>query len=451
MKPGIIICSRSDSSRLPGKPFLRIGNKRTICHLAYAACNSGIPTFVAVPYDEYDKYVEVLDSEIKKYGLKVFAGSRNDPLKRKLDCAREFGIDTVIRVTHDKVLLDYNQIREFLDVYKEKRLDYIYSTNFIDGMSFEIFDIMALKKASLAFKDVEHISFAIDAVAKNKLNLKMFKYCRNWLRRKTGNEKLRLLLDYENDYIYLRNLAIELGSEFCIEKIIDSKTERTNLLPQISVYTCSYNDHEYLEETIKSVLSQDIDDYEYILIDDGSTDIRVTEIMERYAVEHENIRFIRNRANIGLASSSNIAVKESLGKYVVRIDSDDYFLRYDSVSKMIKDMIRFDCDVIYPDNIKGEDVQKGYEDNHVGGALFRKRALDYIRFTDSLRHFDGADIFKRFIEKKIRISYHHNTVFYYRQRPDSLSKSQSEDRADIKSRLSLGFKGDELLTGSVKA
>ena len=93
----------------------------------------------------------------------------------------------------------------------------------------------------------------------------------------------------------------------------------------ISVVMSVYNSENYLEEAILSILNQTYKNFEFIIINDGSTD-RSLEIIEKYAKKDNRIKVI-SRENKGLPYSLNEGIKLSKGKYIVRMDSDDISLK----------------------------------------------------------------------------------------------------------------------------
>ena len=82
-----------------------------------------------------------------------------------------------------------------------------------------------------------------------------------------------------------------------------------------------YNIQDYIEECIKSVVSQQLTDYEMILIDDGSTD-RSGFICDQYASAYECVVCIRQE-NAGLSEARNSGIKRARGKYLIFLDGDD--------------------------------------------------------------------------------------------------------------------------------
>jgi glycosyltransferase involved in cell wall biosynthesis len=95
--------------------------------------------------------------------------------------------------------------------------------------------------------------------------------------------------------------------------------------PKVSVIMSVYNGEKYLRQAIESILNQTFSDFEFIIVDDGSTD-KTFEILEGYMKNDSRIKVIRNERNIGLTKSLNKAIKISQGDYIARMDADDVSL-----------------------------------------------------------------------------------------------------------------------------
>ena len=91
--------------------------------------------------------------------------------------------------------------------------------------------------------------------------------------------------------------------------------------PLISVLMPAFNSEEYIAESIESILSSNYLNYEFIIVDDGSTDA-TNEIIKKYLKKYENI-FLHNKLNSGIVDSLNYGLKFCKGKWVARLDSDD--------------------------------------------------------------------------------------------------------------------------------
>ena len=91
--------------------------------------------------------------------------------------------------------------------------------------------------------------------------------------------------------------------------------------PKITVLMPVYNGEKYLTEAIESILNQTNSDFEFIIIDDNSTD-GTAGILKRYLQKDNRIRLF-NMLNQGLATSLNYGLELAQGKYIARMDSDD--------------------------------------------------------------------------------------------------------------------------------
>lgn len=90
--------------------------------------------------------------------------------------------------------------------------------------------------------------------------------------------------------------------------------------PQISVITTTYNAAKYIRESINSILAQTFTDFEFIIIDDASTD-NTPDVVKNFT--DKRIIFIQNKENIGAYASANKGLEIAKGKYVARLDADD--------------------------------------------------------------------------------------------------------------------------------
>lgn len=94
-----------------------------------------------------------------------------------------------------------------------------------------------------------------------------------------------------------------------------------------SIVITNYNYDKYLGRCIRSCLNQIFTEpYEVILVDDNSKDNSI-KIAKEFKNFH-NFKIIKNKKNVGVAGSANIGFRKCKGKYIVRIDSDDYVSRH---------------------------------------------------------------------------------------------------------------------------
>ena len=91
--------------------------------------------------------------------------------------------------------------------------------------------------------------------------------------------------------------------------------------PLISVVMSVYNGEKYLDEAVQSILDQTFPDFEFIIINDGSTDATL-EMLEKYKAKDNRIVLV-SRENKGLVASLNEGISLAKGKYIARMDADD--------------------------------------------------------------------------------------------------------------------------------
>ena len=95
--------------------------------------------------------------------------------------------------------------------------------------------------------------------------------------------------------------------------------------PLISVVMSVYNAETYLSHAIESVLNQTYDNFEFIIIEDCSTD-NSKEILQNYAIVDSRIKIIykeKNKGTLGFIENLNFGIENARGKYIARMDADD--------------------------------------------------------------------------------------------------------------------------------
>src|SRR5947208_8738167 len=94
--------------------------------------------------------------------------------------------------------------------------------------------------------------------------------------------------------------------------------------PIVSVCIASYNHAHYLPAALDSILSQTLQDFEVVVVDDGSSDQSLL-ILQDYAARDRRIRVFTHpgHSNRGIAASWNLAFEQSTGQFLTWIGSDD--------------------------------------------------------------------------------------------------------------------------------
>ena len=124
--------------------------------------------------------------------------------------------------------------------------------------------------------------------------------------------------------------------------------------PLFSIIVPIYDVERYLTQCIESVLAQDYSNYELILVDDGSPDNSI-DICTKYAKQYSNIIFI-HKINGGISDARNTGIQLARGKYLIFLDSDDYWNNGYVLSELAKlaekniDMILCGCNFLFTNN-----------------------------------------------------------------------------------------------------
>ena len=95
--------------------------------------------------------------------------------------------------------------------------------------------------------------------------------------------------------------------------------------PMVTVLMAVYNGEKFLKEAMESILTQTFTDFEFLIINDGSTDNSV-KIIEEF--NDPRIRLIHNEKNLKLIASLNKGISLAKGKYIARMDCDDISMPY---------------------------------------------------------------------------------------------------------------------------
>lgn len=106
--------------------------------------------------------------------------------------------------------------------------------------------------------------------------------------------------------------------------------------PLVSVIMPAYNVEKYISQAIESILNQTYKNFEFIIVDDASTD-NTWKIIQKYKKKDKRIIIIQNKINVNVSQSLNTAIKITKGKYIARMDADDWSYPY-RLEKQVKFM-----------------------------------------------------------------------------------------------------------------
>lgn len=218
--------------------------------------------------------------------------------------------------------------------------------------------------------------------------------------------------------------------------------------PLVTVYITNHNYGSYIRQSIESVISQTFSDYELLIIDDGSTD-NSREIIEEFRnLENTNIIFQQNK---GLNITNNIALSAAKGKYIMRLDADDYL---DSNALLVMSNLLEQDDelgMVFPDyylvdeqgNILNLEKRHNFTtevklmDQPAHGActmIRREYLLQLNGYNEDYTCQDGYELWIKFINT-YKVNNVNTALFYYRRHGANLTGNEDKiltTRARIK-------------------
>ena len=202
-------------------------------------------------------------------------------------------------------------------------------------------------------------------------------------------------------------------------------------MTQVSIVLCTYNSLDTLGPALDSALTQSLssEDYEVIVVDDGSTD-GTARMVETYRTRHPNLHYTGWPVNKGLTAASNLGLRTAQGQYFIRLDADDTF-HAEILSSCIEPLARDETDLVYCDR---------YDVNIPDGTrslievepfnLFELTACGTMMRTDMLRDIGGYrnlfweeyDLYLRYLQRSqrppVRVP---RPLYYYSRHPLSMT------------------------------
>lgn len=188
---------------------------------------------------------------------------------------------------------------------------------------------------------------------------------------------------------------------------------------KVSVIICAYNSEKFISRTIRSCIEQSLsrDDFEIIVVDDGSTD-NTKNVLASFG---DWIRVLTLPKNMGLPYACNVGIKQALSRYVVRVDADDYihedFLKVGYLflsENQNLDSVAFDY---YHVDDREEKISKmDAKENPIAcGIFFRKdQLIDLGLYDENFRLGEDEDLRIRFLQKHT-ITYIPLPLYRYRK------------------------------------
>jgi glycosyltransferase involved in cell wall biosynthesis len=196
----------------------------------------------------------------------------------------------------------------------------------------------------------------------------------------------------------------------------------------ISVVVTNYNYDKFLARCIRSLLNQTIprSSYEVLVVDDASTD----DSSRILSVFGNDITPIYLEKNSGLASSSNVGLRKAKGRYVVRVDSDDY-VHPDFLKSILlyMELRGGETDAVALDYLKVDTEGKplsicdGIKEPIACAIGFKFEVLEELGFySEGMRIGEDLDLRNRFDKLQLRMGHLTLPLYRYTQHSESLTK-----------------------------
>ena len=209
----------------------------------------------------------------------------------------------------------------------------------------------------------------------------------------------------------------------------------------ISIIVPVYKVEDYLECCLDSLCRQSMPEIEVILIDDASPD-RCGEICDAYAARDERFRVIHRPENKGLSAARNLGISLASCDYLMFVDSDDWVAddfckdAYQCAMQNHADLVMFNFQFVKDSKklpASSETVPEGFKTrdeaidllftkvkNYAWNKLYRKELFNGVLYPEGYAYEDIATTYKTVLNAS-NIYYINNALYYYRQRPESIT------------------------------
>lgn len=214
------------------------------------------------------------------------------------------------------------------------------------------------------------------------------------------------------------------------------------MTPKASVLMAVYNGEKYVPEAINSILSQSFTDFEFIIVDDGSTD-RSLQIINSH--QDPRVKVVRNPQNLGLTRALNIGLDLARGEFIARMDSDDVSLP----ERLARQVAYMDaCPEVgvcgtWARDIDAQGSAVGIRETPVGrdldrkywipspiihsSAMIRRSHLGELRYDQRIRYAQDFDLWLR-LRAGHKLANLPEHLLLYRVHDDSITLSRRDDQ-----------------------
>lgn len=200
--------------------------------------------------------------------------------------------------------------------------------------------------------------------------------------------------------------------------------------PFFSVIIAVYNRENYIAKALDSLLKQSYQNWEAIIVDDGSTDGTLNSI--KPFLSDSRLSLISNATNMGVARARNIAIGKAIGNYITFLDSDDEYKenhlssRYDILEGNNIDLLHGGVEIIGSDSVPDKNdlgTMIKIRDCAIGGTFFiNSHTNNELKFFDeNIKYSEDSKMLEMFEKNTKRIAKANSqTYIYNRNLEDSI-------------------------------
>lgn len=218
-----------------------------------------------------------------------------------------------------------------------------------------------------------------------------------------------------------------------------------NTQPLLSVIMSVYNGEKYLHESIDSILNQTFRDFEFIIIEDASTDCTL-EIIEKYKTEDSRIVLItkkKNKGTKGFIENLNIGLNVAKGKFIARMDADDIsdLNRFQKQVDFLQTnenifMVGSDVQLINEDGLNTKLLPAYHTDEDIKENMFKNISIYHpvilfrnnkkIYYREKMLYCEDYDLYFRLMIEGYKFANIKEPLLKYRILEDSISRKDSK-------------------------
>ena len=207
--------------------------------------------------------------------------------------------------------------------------------------------------------------------------------------------------------------------------------DNKNVLPFFSVIVAAYNCEKYISKCLDSIINQSYSNWEAIVVNDGSKD-KTLDILTEY--ERKDIRIkVISKENGGVSSARNVALNSRRGKYILFLDSDDWYeldyfetlydiLRDKDVDVVFSTQFYFNESqlvtggknaIVYPQSVI--DLLTKFTYSFAMTCVKSDLITGDIRYNENLYYYEDGELMTRILALRPSIVYNEKPSFHYRQ------------------------------------